>query len=79
VARAIFDTQGFRFARLTSFRDPDFLPAILALSAPHVLRIAGEGDKVPDRVAAAYASAGKPDAVRGVVDLGVAIDALTAP
>ncbi len=38
--------------------------AILALSAPHVLWIAGEGDKVPDLVAAAYASAGKPDAVR---------------
>ncbi len=84
----VFEARPRLGGRAASFRDPDFLPgalkygdlpAILALSAPHVLWIAGEGDKVPDLVAAAYASAGKPDAVRLVADLSGAIDALVAP
>ena len=50
VSRAIVDTGGFRFASLTSYLDPDFLPgavkygdlpALLALSGPR-LWVAGE-------------------------------------
>ncbi|HEX7899823.1 MAG TPA: acetylxylan esterase [Planctomycetota bacterium] len=50
VSRAVVDTGGFRFAALTSYLDPDFLPgavkygdlpAILALSGPR-LWVAGE-------------------------------------
>jgi dienelactone hydrolase len=75
VARAFVDTRGFRFAKLASYRDPDFLPGalkygdlpgILALSAPHGLGLAGEGGRVPEAVAAAYAAAGQPDAARPV-------------
>ncbi|MFM8890204.1 MAG: acetylxylan esterase [Planctomycetia bacterium] len=71
VDRVAVDTAGFRFERLTDFLDPSFvpgvvkygdLPAQLALGAPHRLRLAGEA-AVPPIVAAAYAAAGRPDAV----------------
>jgi len=67
VDRAAVDTAGFRFADLTSYRDPNFLPgavkygdlpALLALSAPHDLFIAGEGGELPPVVAATYRAAG---------------------
>ncbi|MHC4403601.1 MAG: alpha/beta hydrolase family protein [Planctomycetota bacterium] len=69
VDRAVVDTAGFRFANLTSFDDPDFLPGgakyhdlpgMLAMSAPRELWLAGEGPQPPTVVAAAYQAAGKP-------------------
>ena len=70
VEGAVIDTAGFRFADATAFDDPDFLPGgakygdmpgMIALSAPKKLWLAGEGDKVPPVIAAAYKAAGKPD------------------
>ena len=70
VDRAVVDTGGFRFAKLTAFDDPDFLPGgakyldlpgMLALSAPGELWLAGEGPQPPAVVAAAYQAAGRPD------------------
>jgi hypothetical protein len=72
VDRAAVDTAGFRFANLTSYRDPNFLPgsvkygdlpALLALSAPLPLFIAGEEGKVPPVVAATYSAADAADQV----------------
>lgn len=65
VDKALIDTQGFRFADITSYRDPNFvpgvvkygdLPALLALNAPLPLMLSGEV-AVPDLTAAAYRSA----------------------
>ena len=70
VDRAVIDTAGFRFADLTAIDDPDFLPGgakyddlpgMIALSAPHSLWLAGEGNDPPPVVAAAYQAAGQPD------------------
>ena len=75
VDRAAVDTAGFRFANLRSYRDPNFipgavkygdLPALLALSAPHKLLIAGEQGATPAIVTAAYRAAGKPGNVISV-------------
>jgi len=68
IDRAVIDTAGFRFAKLTAIDNPDFLPgavkygdlpAMLALSAPHPLWLAGEGGETPRTVEAAYQAAGK--------------------
>lgn len=68
IDRAAIDTGGFRFADLKSYRDVNFLPgavkygdlpALLALSAPHQLWLAGENAEVPDIVSAAYRAAGE--------------------
>lgn len=67
---AVIDTAGFRFAKLTAFDDPDFLPGgakygdlpgIIALAAPKRVWLAGEGAQPPPLVEAAYKAAGKPD------------------
>ncbi len=72
IDRAVIDTAGFRFAKLTATDDPDFLPGgakygdlpgIIALSAPHPIWLTGEGPKPPPVVAAAYKAAGKADNV----------------
>ena len=64
------DTAGFRFARITDFRDPNLLPGavrygdlpgILALLAPRPLWIAGEAGGLPAVVRAAYDAAGAAD------------------
>jgi len=69
IDRAAVDTAGFRFADLTAIDDPDFLPgavkygdlpAMLALSAPHPLWLAGESPDPPPLVEAAYSTSGKP-------------------
>jgi dienelactone hydrolase len=69
VDKAAIDTGGFRFATLTRFGDPMFLPgavkygdlpALLALGAPHPLWLAGEANGAKE-VAAAYAAAGRAD------------------
>ena len=66
IGRAALDTKGFRFADLTAYRDPNFLPgavkygdlpSLLALSAPHELWFGGENGKLPKVVASAYAAA----------------------
>jgi len=67
IDRAAIDTQGFRFADLTSYRDPSFLPGavkygdlpnLLALSAPHPLWIAGEQGQLPANVKSVYKALG---------------------
>jgi dienelactone hydrolase len=68
VDSAAIDTGGFRFAKLDSYRDVNFLPgavkygdlpALLALSAPERLWICGETDESLGIVTAAYASSGQ--------------------
>jgi hypothetical protein len=65
-------TDGFRFANVTSIRDPQLwpgavkygdVPGLLSLCAPRPLWIAGEGPKTPDLVTACYAAASAPGAV----------------
>jgi hypothetical protein len=79
IDRAAIDTAGFRFAKIATFDNADFLPGgakyndlpgILALSAPFSLWVAGEGDSVPTVVSAAYQAAGHADKV--VVHSGAA-------
>lgn len=66
VTRVAVNTEGFRFADLSSFRDPNFLPGavkygdlpgLLSLSAPRPLWIAGETDGAPRIVKVAYNAA----------------------
>ena len=66
VSSVALDTEGFRFARLTSYDDSSFLPGavkygdvpgLLSLCAPHDLWIAGEGSQVPDLVSKTYEAA----------------------
>ncbi|MBI3857174.1 MAG: acetylxylan esterase [Planctomycetes bacterium] len=80
ITRTYLDTRGFRFAGLTSYRDPDFLqgavkygdlPAILSLGQPGTLWLAGEGAKVPEGVRAFPGSSAEA--------LSAAVDALIAP
>ncbi len=72
INRLALNTQGFRFADLTSYRDPDFLPgivkygdlpALLALNAPQPLFLGGEDGQTPPVTMAAYAASGATDAV----------------
>ena len=67
VARAAIGTDGFRFAKLTSARDVNFLaggakygdvPGMLALGAPGELWLTGEQPMPPGLVSAAYTAAG---------------------
>ena len=67
IARAVVDTEGFRFAKLTSLADLQFLPGgakygdlpgLLALAAPGELWLSGEGSMAPGLVSAAYTAAG---------------------
>ena len=60
IDRIAVDTGGFRFARLTDYRDPNFLPGgakygdlpgLLALGAPGKAWLSGESDLIlPKRV-----------------------------
>lgn len=72
IHRLALNTQGFRFADLKNYRNPNFLPgavkygdlpALLALSAPQPLFIGGEDGQTPALVQAAYSSAGAEQAV----------------
>ncbi len=67
IAKAAIDTGGFRFADVTSYRDPYFLPggvkygdvpALLALNAPDALRVDGEAGELPELTRASYTAAG---------------------
>lgn len=75
IDRAVVDTGGFRFAKLTEIDDVNFLPgavkygdvpAFLSLAAPHKLLLAGEGSEpseLPAIISASYKAAGQPDGV----------------
>lgn len=65
IDRLAVDTKGFRFADVTDYRSPDFLPgavkygdihALLALSSPHPLWFAGEQGKIPGVILTAYST-----------------------
>ena len=67
VDRAVVETNGFRFATLSDFHHPQFLPGgakygdlpgLLALSAPHKLWVAGEPADAVALVNATYKAAG---------------------
>lgn len=67
VDKAAIDTGGFRFADVRQIPSPDFLPggakygdlpAMLALSAPNALWLAGEDMKATALIRSAYKSAG---------------------
>ena len=67
IGRAAIDSAGFRFSRLNTVDDPDFLPGgakyndlpgMLALSAPCPLWLAGENGPEVSLVSAAYRAAG---------------------
>ena len=86
IDKAAIDTDGFRFTELTSYRDPQFLvgavkygdlPALLALSAPHKLWLAGEDGKTPSVVAAAFRAAGHADSVTSSAQQNPANDAVS--
>ena len=73
VARAAIDTGGFRFAKLRSIGDLNFLPGgakygdlpgMLALGAPGPLWLAGEGADAPQLVRAAFEAAGARDQLK---------------
>ena len=67
ISRAAIDTRGFRFGKLSSIHDVNFLPGgakygdlpgMLALGAPGELWLAGEGAAAPALVTAAYTAEG---------------------
>ena len=87
IGKAAIDTQGFRFADIRSYRDPNFLPgvvkygdlaALLALSAPHPLRVIGEPE-LPLEVTRAYAVGGKTGRVTAKDSLDSVAAWLAAP
>jgi dienelactone hydrolase len=72
IDKLALDTGGFRFADITDYRDPNFVPgavkygdihALLALSSPNPLWFAGEKGKIPRVILTAYTSEEKRDAV----------------
>ncbi|MBX7167686.1 MAG: acetylxylan esterase [Pirellulales bacterium] len=82
IRRAAIDTEGFRFAALTSIDQPQFLPGavkygdlpgLLSLAAPHELWIGGEpqGRDLPE-VRAAFEAAGSADQLAA----GAGVDAI---
>ena len=84
IAKTVVDTKGFRFGQIRWYRHANFLPgivkygdlpALLALAAPHPLRIIGE-EAVPEVTAAAYSAAGARDAVETAAEF---VSWLTAP
>ena len=72
VTKAVVDTGGFRFGKVSDLYDPWFLPGgakygdvlgMLAVAAPHRLLLAGEGNQVPALVGAVYHAADADDRV----------------
>ncbi|MBC8868417.1 MAG: acetylxylan esterase, partial [Planctomycetes bacterium] len=70
--RAWIDTAGFRFGDVSDIHSPDFLaggaryhdlPGMLAVAAPGLLWLAGEGPEVPEVVAAAYKASGHAESL----------------
>lgn len=69
IARTAIDTQGFRFHKIRSIRDVNFVPGVVkygdldslfALAAPGALFITGDGGKLSPLVAAAHRAAKSP-------------------
>jgi dienelactone hydrolase len=93
ISRAAVDTDGFRFAKLQSINDLNFLPGgakygdlpgMLALAAPGEMWLAGEGAKAPALVAAAYTAEGASGKLQtfggaGEEKLAAAVTWLTRP
>ncbi len=76
VERAVINARGFRFAAITAFDDPDFvpgaakyldMPGLLALSAPGQLWLADEGAEL-SIVRRAYHASCSPDQLTTVSD-----------
>ena len=88
VQHAAIDTAGFRFAKLTDWQDPAFLPGgakyddlpgLLALAAPAKLWLTGEGATTPEPVRTAYQNAsGKLTVSAGSGDAAAAVKWLLA-
>ena len=66
-------TDGFRFNEIRSYRDPSFLPgavkygdlpALLALNAPHGLRVADESAETCAVAVSAYEASDESDAIQ---------------
>ena len=93
VTRAVVDTSGFRFGKLTEIHDVSFLPggakygdlpAMLALSAPGKLWVAGETADSAALARSAYKAAGAEDKLmlfegKGDAIQQAAIEYLTRP
>ncbi|MCH2124622.1 MAG: acetylxylan esterase [Pirellulaceae bacterium] len=69
---AAIDSSGFRFEKLATYLDPNFLPgavkygdfpSVLALSAPNSLWVGGDADGLPSIVGQAFAASGNPAGV----------------
>jgi hypothetical protein len=72
VNRAVLDTRGFRFGKLTDYLDASFLPGgakygdlpgFLSLAAPAKLWLAGETEESAAIVKQAYTASGNADAI----------------
>jgi len=72
VDRAVLDTRGFRFGKLTDYQGADFLPGgakygdlpgFLSLAAPTRIWLAGETAESAELARAAYKAAGSEDAI----------------
>jgi hypothetical protein len=72
VNRAAIDTGGFRFGKLTDYRDANFLPGgakygdlpgMLSLAAPAKLWIAGETEESAALAKKVYTAAGARDGI----------------
>lgn len=83
--RAVVNTGGFRFAKLESDWDADFIPGaikygdiggMLALSAPHRLLLIDDDAKLAESVKSIYATAGEKDALTIGGDFAATLDFL---
>jgi hypothetical protein len=70
IDRAVIDTGGFRFGKVTDIHDVRFLPGgakygdvpgLIALGAPGRVWLTGEGPRAPELAQAIYSAAGAPD------------------
>ena len=88
IDRAAVDTGGFRFSKLTDYRDVSFLPGgskygdvpgLLALGAPGKLWLAGEGAAAPDLAKRIYGAANASITVSAKSDRTAAAQWLVSP
>jgi len=88
IDRAAVDTGGFRFSKLTDYRDVNFLPGgakygdvpgLLALGAPGKLWLAGEGAAAPALAGQIHKLANSPIQVSAKADRAAAAQWLLAP
>ncbi|HEY2415473.1 MAG TPA: acetylxylan esterase [Pirellulaceae bacterium] len=79
VNRAAIDTRGFRFGKLTDYRDANFLPGgakygdlpgLLSLAAPAKLWVAGESEKSAQLAKQVYEASGNADGIAFVSPSG---------